>query len=85
MASPCSAARRSSGSSLSSAICGRALCAASLICRRPPEYRELGEDGALDELAEEQPLLLAIVDAVFTAEDGQEVVKPEEYGDLPRA
>ena len=43
------------------------------------------EDGALNELAEEQPLLLAIVDAVFAAEGGQEVVEPEEYGDLPRA
>jgi hypothetical protein len=59
---------------------------------RPAQVREffnlagqLVKNGAFDELAQEQPLLLAVVDAVFAAEGGQEVVEPEEYGDLSRA
>ena len=38
----------------------------------------VGEDGALDELEQHQPLLLAILDMVLANEGGQEVVEPKQ-------
>ena len=46
---------------------------------------QLVENGSFDKLSQKQPLLLAVVDAVFTTEGGQEVVKPEQDRDLARA